>query len=255
MYLDRGRGVKAIQASNIPSVLPRRVSVDRGPLGVHNGALAPMFTALLIAILIVTGAATVVGGGVVLAAARRRELGAAPDVKQLGDGSKKSATTGERDFSDLRVGDIVQHNAVDYLVEGMINYDESGHRWQAARLTDGATDRWMMVGLERMGETVKRLLEVDTSTEIAGFPPETIVLAGTRYNLEKRGTATTSTEGEVGRLPGYKGTAPASVGRCLWWQYEGAGADTLIIEQWADEFRVLRGSKMTDTDLEFLPGS
>ncbi|MBT8492356.1 MAG: DUF4178 domain-containing protein [Deltaproteobacteria bacterium] len=213
-----------------------------------------MFTALLIAILIVTGAATVVGGGLVLAAARRRELGAGEAPKQLP--AAPQSKSGERGFRELRVGDIVQHENEDYLVEGVINFDEDGHRWLGARLTDGENDRWLYVGMERMGSASKRFLDIDDNLELSGFPPEKITIGGTRYALEKRGAATTRLSGDVGSLPGIEGLSPESVFRCRWWRYQGAGSATMVVEQWSGEFRALRGSELTSTDaIEMMPGS
>jgi len=209
-----------------------------------------MFTALLIAILIVTGAATVVGGGLVLAAARRRELAAAPAPKQLGGESE-----GNRGFRDLRVGDIVQYEGEDYLVEGVISFDEDGHRWIGARLSDGKTTRWLYVGMERMGSDSKRFLDVDSDLEITGFPPEAISIGPARYRLDKRGTATAKISGDVGGLPGTEGLGKESVFRCRWWRYESAGGLTMVLEEWSGEFRALRGRELGVTDIEMMPGS
>jgi hypothetical protein len=207
-----------------------------------------MFTALLIAILIVTGAAAVVGGGLVIAAARRNELEGGEVPKQLTDGS---AT---RTVEEVKVGDIIQTEGEDFLVEGVIAYDEDGHRWRAAKLTDGKETRWLMVGMERLGEASKRWLTVE-DLDLEGFPPEVLVLGKERYKLDRRGTASATGSGDFGDLPGAKGTSPDSVLRCRWWRYEGAGEDTLIVEQWSGEYRVLRGKKLTVTDFEFMPGS
>ena len=213
-----------------------------------------MFTALLIAILIVTGAATVVGGGLVLAAARRRELEGGPERKQL-PAPGQSPSSGERDFTDLRVGDIVQYEGEDYLVEGVLAFDEDGHRWRGARLTDGNNSRWLYVGMERMGSASKRFLDIDENLELSGFPPESIVIGKSRYTLEKRGTATAKVSGDVGSLPGVSGLGPESVFRCRWWRYEGAGSITLVLEEWSGEFRALRGVELGTEDIEMMPGS
>ena len=67
---------------------------------------------------------------------------------------------GERTVAHLRPGDIVQHADEDYLVEGVIAFDEDGHRWIGARLTDGSKYRWLYVGMERMGSISKRWLDL-----------------------------------------------------------------------------------------------
>lgn len=212
-----------------------------------------MFTALLIAILIVAGAATVVGGGLVLASQRRKSLGDGNGVpKQLTDGRGDLV---ERTVRDLRVGDIIQYEGHDFLVEGTIHYDEDGHRWVAGRLVDGDDVRWLVVGMDRVGSGAMRLLRTDDELEVSGYPPEAIAHAGQRYVLDKRGTATVRTSGDAGILPGNQELSPESVARCRWWRYETAGKECLLVEQWSGAFRALRGSTVSPGELEMIPGS
>ena len=211
-----------------------------------------MFTALLIAILIVAGAATVVGGGLVLAAQRRKALGSGEAVGQLTSGTPRLL---ERTVRNLRPGDIIQRDGRDYLVEGTVSFDEDGHRWVAGRLVDADTELWLVVGMERAGSASMRLMELDRGVEVSGYPPEALDAGGTRYALAKRGTATARMSGDVAGLGGADPSRPESVVRCRWWRYEAAGAGSLIVEQWGGDFRVLRGSEITDADLEMIPGS
>jgi hypothetical protein len=215
-----------------------------------------MFTALLIAILIAAGAATVVGGGLALAAQRRRALGDGGRQRQLGSGAGGAPLQLERTVRDLRVGDIIQHQGKDYLVEGVINYDEDGHRWVAGRLVDGGDIRWLVVGMERVGSGSMRLVVSDEEIAVSGYPPEVIVAGGKHYQLDKRGNATVKVSGETGNVLGSrKDLAPESVSRCRWWRYEGAGGDCVIVEQWGSDYRALRGGAVGAVDLEMIPGS
>jgi hypothetical protein len=206
-----------------------------------------MFTALLVTALITT-----VVGGVAFAAARHRgsslEGGAEP--RQLGDGTGNLL---ERTVRDLRVGDVIQHQGRDYLVEGTISYDEAGHRWVAGRLVDGDSELWLIVGMERAGTDTVSVAAV-SSLEISGYPPETLLEGADRYNLERRGTATAKATGETDVLAG-KDLSRDSVHRCRWWKYDGAGGKSLFVEQWGDSFRVLRGESISMSDLDMMPGS
>jgi len=212
-----------------------------------------MFTALLIAILVVAGAATVVGGGLVLSSRRQRALGGS-ERKLLTDGSDGDEFI-ERTVRDLRVGDIVQHSGIDFLVEGTIAYDEDGHRWIAGRLVDGRDVRWLVVGMERVGDGSMKLVVEDDSIDLTGYPPETVISHGTRFSLEKRGTATAKLDGDTGGLGGADKLSPESVLRCRWWLYGSAGDACLIVEQWGGDYRALKGSRISNTDLEMMPGS
>ncbi len=212
-----------------------------------------MFTALIIAALILAGAATAVGGGLVIASRKRNALGGGAEPKLLTAGANGDLL--ERGFSDLRVGDVVMHDGKDYIVEGLIRYDEAGHDWSMARIVDAETSRWLLVGLERTGGSSKRFLEPTTEVELAGYPPELIMIGDERYNFDKRGTATTSLEGDTGSLGGSSQANSGAAHRCRWWSYSAAGPNALLVEQWGDDYRVLIGAAVSDSDIEMMPGS
>src|SRR4051812_31830481 len=113
----------------------------------------------------------------------------------------------ERGLRELKVNDVVTIDSKDFLCEGVIVYDEDGHRWVGGRLVDGADVRWCVVGLERVGNEQIRLLAQD-ATEISGYPPEALVLGDVRYALDKRGTATCKVQGDVGNLLGARTDRP-----------------------------------------------
>ncbi|HTE50486.1 MAG TPA: DUF4178 domain-containing protein [Kofleriaceae bacterium] len=213
-----------------------------------------MFTALLIAILIVAGAATVVGGGLLWSSQRRRALErGAGEPRQLGGGDGQRLI--ERGVRDMRPGDVVQQGGRDWVVEGVLHYDEDGHRWIAGRMIDVQDTRWLVVGMDRVGSTSVRVMQHDDQVDVGGYPPEAIETDGKRYRLERRGTATIKLVGDPGAIPGAKDLAPESVLRCRWWRYQAAGPDCLLVEQWGGDFRVLRGTAIADDDVDLMPGS
>lgn len=213
-----------------------------------------MFVTLLIILLVVASAATVAAGGVVFAQ-RRRQLGGSPNA---GDAALLLSGQGdpllERTIRDMRSGDILMHDGTDYLVEGVIAYDEDGHRWSAGRVLDNDDERWIVVGLERGGALVVRMMRLDSSIEIEGFPPDTLMVGSTRFSMNKRGTATARISGETG-VGRAAGTTAECVERCRWWLYEAPGDDTVIVEQWSTAYRVLRGTKIDPSVFELMPAS
>ncbi len=211
-----------------------------------------VFTALIIAALIIAGAATAVGGGLVLAAKRRKALPGG-DQKLLGTGSTDDLI--ERGLAQLRVNDIIQYNGQDFLVEGVIRYDEAGHEWSMSNMVDGKDSYWLLVGLERSGSASKRLLQPTKEVDMNGYPPEVLVIGDERYRFNKRGTATASLDGSTGTLSGGSSNGAASAHRCRWWNYQAAGDKTLLVEQWGDDYRILVGRSVGDTDLDMMPGS
>jgi hypothetical protein len=162
----------------------------------------------------------------------------------------------ERTARDLRVNDVLTIDGKDFVVEGMINYDEDGHRWTGARVVDGDDVKWLVVGLERTGTSAMRLLVQDEATQIAGYPPEILVIGDIRYALDKRGAATCSLFGDVGPLGALKKDRPEGhVERARWWLYAAPGEDTLLLEQWGADYRLLRGKKISEGTIDLIPGS
>ncbi|HVV83521.1 MAG TPA: DUF4178 domain-containing protein [Kofleriaceae bacterium] len=161
----------------------------------------------------------------------------------------------ERGLRELKVGDVVTIDGKDFLCEGVILYDEDGHRWVGARLVDGSDVRWCVVGLERVGNEQIRLLAQDP-TEISGYPPEALVIGDVRYALDKRGTATCRVTGDLGNLFGARtDKLDGAVERCRWWLYSAPGDDTVVLEQWGQDYRALKGKKVAAGTLELIPGS
>jgi len=206
---------------------------------------------ILLVLLTVVGAAAAVG---IAVNERRKQVGAGKTPKALPPASGDRLL--ERTVRDLRVNDVLVMDGRDFLCEGVIGYDEDGHRWSATRIVDNQDVRWLVVGLERVGSSALRLMSQDETQQIAGYPPEALVIGEVRYALDKRGTATCRLDGDVGPLGDLKKDRPSGhVERCRWWLYNAPGEDTLIVEQWGADYRVLRGKKIGEGTLELIPGS
>ena len=82
------------------------------------------------------------------------------------------------------------------------------------------------------------------------------MLGDIRYALDKRGTATCELRGDLGALGDLKKDRPEGhVERCRWWLYSAPGEDTLIVEQWGADYRLLRGTKIVEGTIDLIPGS
>lgn len=216
----------------------------------HCGVDSQRVIWILLVVLTVVGGVAAVG----VATNERRKSLAGGGQKQLtaGDGDKLL----ERTVRDLRVGDVLTIDSKDFICEGAILYDEDGHRWVGGRCVDGADIKWVIVGIDRTGTSATRLLVQDESTPITGYPPEAIVVGDVRYSLDKRGTATCTLKGDVGPLGvGTKDRPEGHTERCRWWLYSAPGEDTMLVEQWGSDYRVLRGKKVGDATIELMPGS
>ena len=209
---------------------------------------------ILLVLLTVLGGAAAVG---IAVRDRRKSLpGGGGGQRTLPAGGRDDKTLLERTVRDLRVDDVLTIDTKDFLCEGVISYDEDGHRWIGGRVVDGSDTQWLVVGIDRISASSARLLKQDDSMPIAGYPPEAIVLGEVRYALDKRGAATCQLFGDLGGLGGLKKDRPEGhVERCRWWLYSAPGEDTLLVEQWGSDYRVLRGKKVNDTTVELIPGS
>jgi hypothetical protein len=206
---------------------------------------------ILLVLLTVVGAAAAVG---IAVNERRKQVGGGPAPKLLSAGTGDKLI--ERTVRDLRVDDVLTIDGKDFLCEGLIAYDEDGHRWSGARVVDNKDIRWLYVGIERLGAGTLRMMTQDDTQAIAGYPPEALVIGEVRYVLDKRGAATCQLHGDIGPLGDLKKDRPAGhVERCRWWLYNAPGEDTLLVEQWGADYRVLRGKKTGDGTIELIPGS
>jgi hypothetical protein len=193
-----------------------------------------------------------VTAGVGVMMRNQKKLPARNAQKMLSAGDKLV----ERTVRDLRVDDVLTMDGKDFLCEGLIAYDEDGHKWVAGRIQDAGKVQWLLMGIERAASSSTRLLTQDDATPITGYPPEAIVIGDIRYVLDKRGAATCQLFGDVGSLGALKKDRPAGhVERCRWWLYGAPGDDTLLVEQWGSDYRVLRGKKVVDGTIELIPGS
>jgi len=97
----------------------------------------------------------------------------------------------------LRVGDVVNVEGHDCVVEQTLRFREGGYRWEEHLLVDEDWRRWLSVEDDEGLECV--LWERSPSPELAPGPSE-VALAGTTYRFEERGTADYTLEraGEAG---------------------------------------------------------
>jgi len=205
---------------------------------------------ILLVLLTVIGGVAAIG---ITANERRKSLPGGRAPRALAAADDKLL---ERTVRDLRVDDVLTIDGKDFVVEGLINYDEDGHRWIGARVVDGGEVQWLVVGIERTGAGSLRLLTQDEATQIAGYPPEVLVIGEVRYALDKRGAATCELSGELGPLGALKkGRPDGHVERARWWLYSAPGDNTLLLEQWGSDYRLLRGKKVGEGTIELIPGS
>lgn len=161
----------------------------------------------------------------------------------------------ERGITDIRTNDVVQYMNDDWLVEGVFIFEEDGHKWRIAHMMDGGKTFWLLVGVDKTPGVNVRLLEQARDLGFEGYPPDAINYEDLKYTLSRKGTASAKLSGDVGAIPGSPDLQTTSSLRCRWWLYEAAGQNCLLIEQWGETYRHLKGQKLSPDALDLLPAS
>jgi hypothetical protein len=198
---------------------------------------------ILLAVIAVLG-----GGALAYRAGKRR--GAAGELP-AGPGTRALL---ERTARDVRVDDVLQHGGKDWLVEGVVSYDEDGHAWRSARGLDTPEERWFVVGFDRVGPPTIRVCKRVT-IDLQGYPAEELAVDGKSFRLAQRGNATAVLSGTFPDLPGAAAAVKDMSLRCRFWRYATGTGETLLIEQWGDTYRALVGETVAIDRIDLLAGS
>ena len=86
-----------------------------------------------------------------------------------------------------------------------------------------------------------RVLDKDTTTQITGYPPETLEVGGESFRMSGRGNAGVSAEGDVGIAGLGK-----SLLRIRYWRYTAPGDKMVVVEQWGSDYRVVTGKAIPE---------
>ena len=153
------------------------------------------------------------------------------------------STAVERTLFDLQLGDIVQHDGTDWVVEGQLIYDEKGFQWYEYLLQDGDRRRWLAVEEDDWVDV--QLLETLTSIDISADPPQELTVDGRVYRLVDSGTARMSRKGRLDR---------PNAETCRFYDYDGPDNKVLSVEDWDGDIEVTVGDRISPQSLTILPG-
>ena len=146
------------------------------------------------------------------------------------------------DVRSLRVGDVVNHDGGDFIVEGTLRMEQGGFRWAEHRLVDGPRSLWLSVeddeGLEVVVWDRERGVDLEPG-------PSTLAHDGVTYELDERGKANYTAEGSTGTAPG---------GQMEFADYE-AGGRRLSFERYGGDggWEVGVGQVITEHALDVYP--
>jgi hypothetical protein len=149
-----------------------------------------------------------------------------------------------RNVFSLQIGDIVQYDLRDWVVEGKLIYTEEGFSWFEYMVQDGDDICWLAVSEDDTVEV--SWLQTVTDLEISGTPPQTIAYNGVTYEQEDDCVASMKRIGTVQRK---------RAELCRYYDYEGPGRLVMSIENWDGEIEVSIGRSIRPSELTLLPGS
>lgn len=161
--------------------------------------------------------------------------------RQLPSGTPDVPLSGE--VRALAVGDVVNHDGSDFIVQGTLRFEEGGFRWSEHLLVDDARRIWLSVEDDE-GELEVVQWERSASPGTTPGPPK-LEHEGVAYELEERGTANFTSEGTTG--------APGG-GRAEYADYS-AGDRRLGFERYSaeGEWEVSVGRRISEHLLDIYP--
>jgi hypothetical protein len=143
-----------------------------------------------------------IGGAVVVyMRGRRSEATAGPSGPAGLPQAPAPEPIGGADVRALKVGDVVNYESGDYIVEGTLRFNQGGFRWEEHRLVDGANSLWLSVEDDEGLEIV--VWERLKGAALDPGPP-TLEHGGVTYELDERGKANFTSEGTTGAPGGGK---------------------------------------------------
>jgi hypothetical protein len=152
------------------------------------------------AFLVLLFIALIAGGIVVYMRGRKREVAAGSSPAGLPQ-APAPEPIGGIEARALKLGDVVNYEGRDYIVEGTLRFDQGGFRWHEHRLVDGEASMWLSVeddeGLEIVVWRRLRGATVEPG-------PGTLEHGGVSYELDERGHASFTSEGVTGAPGGGK---------------------------------------------------
>jgi Domain of unknown function (DUF4178) len=143
----------------------------------------------------------------------------------------------------LQIGDIVQFDGADWVVEDRLTYNDQGYTWLEYLVQDGDVQRWLTV--EEDDRVTVLWLETVTHLDISGIPKKQIQVDGTTYRQIETGTATMTRLGT---------TLNRRSQTCRYYDYAGPDGRVLSIEDWQGDVEVALGYQIRPSILTLLPG-
>ena len=142
----------------------------------------------------------------------------------------------QKTLLNLKVGDMLAIEEIDYQVEGIIRFNDSGWGWMEYLIKDATKSWWLSVEMDDE-------LEISLSREVPCLSqdtPKKYEYDGVTYTLQERSVATVEgVEGNLGLVVGKK---------VNYWEYSDADDEHFLsIEVWdSDEYELSLGRSIAE---------
>lgn len=164
---------------------------------------------------------------------------------------RKGEMPAQRTLFNLQVGDVVQRDMRDWIVETILLFDQSGFQWQEYYLRDGDDGVWLVVVDDDRLE-LSWMHQVPSHQVSIAFPlRDRLTYDGVDYRLEEKGLATYS---KLSR-------GSTQGGPCRFHDYVAEGGRVLSVELYVQdaavetgEIELCLGERINPESLRILPG-
>jgi ribonucleotide reductase alpha subunit len=158
--------------------------------------------------------------------------------------NKSTPEVEERTVLNIRIGDIVTFDLVDYEVVGKITYRDGSYEWFAYQLLEGSSTKWLAAEMDDELE----LGVYETVKLPVGEPfPKELKYEGKTYYKDEQGEARVTGEGRSKNING-RTTRYAD--------YISEDEETyLSLESWGSEVEVSYGYDIEPYEIKIIAGS
>ncbi len=161
-----------------------------------------------------------------------------------GGSSNRPASSGSRQptIFTLQLGDVVQYDNVDWIIEDKLTYNDDGWEWIEYLLQDG--DRIGFLSVEDDDTLEVTFTEKVSDCPVSNPPPVQVTYRQQIFNRSETGTATLKRQRRPER----------SAETCQYHDYSGPGEAVMSVEVWNGSVEVSVGTSVRPYQLTLLSG-
>ncbi|MFC0522332.1 DUF4178 domain-containing protein [Pontibacillus salicampi] len=158
--------------------------------------------------------------------------------------SNNNSSVTERTPLNIKIGDIVTYDLVDYEVVGKIIYQDGSYKWYSYQLLEGRNTLWLAA---EMDESLELGIYRSIPLQVSKPFPEKLEYEGITYYLEEKGEARVTGEGRSENING-RTTHYADY-------IDDTEEKFISLETWGSEIEVSVGHAIQEFEVSIIAGS